>query len=272
MPYSRAWDSLFLKEFVVVHWDQRGSGKSFDQSVSRDTYNLEQVVSDGLRITEFLQKKFGQKQVILVGHSWGSIVAANMAVATPKSFRAYISVGTATDMLASEELRYALLKGKILESGNEEAKRRLKALGHPPFLTTSQSEEFGLLIVEFIGWKHTSYRYTMEQFIEAIGQSHDYTEADLSNAALGATIWAEAYGPTIAKYNAAIAVPSLKVPVYFAQGQFDLNTPTSLASDYFQALTAPEGKKWILFEHSAHFPMYDEPEKFLELLKEASAK
>ena len=272
MPYSRAWDDAFAKEFVVVHWDQRGAGKSYDPLVSPSTYNLEQVVSDGIQVVDFLREKFNQQKIILVGHSWGSIVGAHLATASPELFRAYISVGTATNMKASEALRYSLLREKVLTSGRVEAIQRLEALGSPPFLTVEKFEEFGLLWLEFMGWQHTSYRHSVNDFIAAIGNSKEYSPTDLENAAVGTKVWVEAYGPTLASYDASRSILALQVPVFFAQGRFDLNTPTSLAMNYFQLLNAPNGKKWVDFEKSAHFPMYDEPERFLDLLKEAATR
>ncbi len=82
------------------------------------------------------------------------------------------------------------------------------------------------------------------------------------------TIWHQ-IEPFLSTYKAVSAVPSLRVKTYFAQGKFDLATPTALARDYFDKVHATSGKTWVSFEHSAHFPMYEEPAQFLELLKRA---
>lgn len=79
MLFSQAFDGAFLNDFIVVHWDQRNSGKSYDPKLPMKTFSAEQVAKDGLVVVEHLKKKFGRSKVLLVGHSWGSIVGAIMA-------------------------------------------------------------------------------------------------------------------------------------------------------------------------------------------------
>jgi pimeloyl-ACP methyl ester carboxylesterase len=66
-------------------------------------------------------------------------------------------------------------------------------------------------------------------------------------------------------------VDKLDVPVFFFLGRHDLNTPSQLAAAYLERLDAPlKGVVW--FEQSAHFPFFEEPERFhAELLDVARA-
>ncbi len=56
--------------FVVVQWDQPGSGKSFD-AVDCATLTPERYIADGLALVQYLRQRFGQEKVYLVGESWG---------------------------------------------------------------------------------------------------------------------------------------------------------------------------------------------------------
>jgi pimeloyl-ACP methyl ester carboxylesterase len=71
--------------------------------------------------------------------------------------------------------------------------------------------------------------------------------------------------PQIFQANLAKEVPEVKVPVYFCIGRHDYNTPFELAEKYFNQLEAPK-KELIWFEESAHSPLYEEPDKFNDLL------
>jgi len=51
----------------------------------------------------------------------------------------------------------------------------------------------------------------------------------------------------------------------FAVGRFDHMAPFEVSQQYFSSLSAPK-KRWIWFENSAHFPQWEEMEKFHELL------
>ncbi|TLS73533.1 alpha/beta hydrolase [Mariprofundus erugo] len=59
---------------------------------------------------------------------------------------------------------------------------------------------------------------------------------------------------------------SFRVPVYFFMGQYDYDTPVNLFETYYPLIHSR--KQYIRFEHSAHFPFYEEPAKFRsELLR-----
>lgn len=73
------------------------------------------------------------------------------------------------------------------------------------------------------------------------------------------------------KYNAIQGelldnVTSVKVPVYFFTGRYDYTTPFELIELYYIELNAP-GKRIVGFERSAHFPFFEEPEKFTAEMK-----
>ena len=56
-------------------------------------------------------------------------------------------------------------------------------------------------------------------------------------------------------------VPSVEVPVYLAEGRFDLNAAPALAERYLEKLAAP-AKHLEWFEHSGHNPCHEEPGLF----------
>jgi pimeloyl-ACP methyl ester carboxylesterase len=61
------------------------------------------------------------------------------------------------------------------------------------------------------------------------------------------------------------AVPKVEVPIYFAVGRYDRMAPFEVSQAYFSILDAPK-KEWVWFENSAHFPQWEEMEKFHDLL------
>jgi pimeloyl-ACP methyl ester carboxylesterase len=58
-------------------------------------------------------------------------------------------------------------------------------------------------------------------------------------------------------------VTKLDIPVYFHMGQYDYKTSAKAAKDYFDSITAPE-KEFILYSKSAHYPQFEEKDKFDE--------
>jgi pimeloyl-ACP methyl ester carboxylesterase len=57
-----------------------------------------------------------------------------------------------------------------------------------------------------------------------------------------------------------------KVPIYFFEGKYDMATPIAPVEEFYNGLDAEKGKKFIIFENSAHLPMVEEKEKYQDLL------
>jgi pimeloyl-ACP methyl ester carboxylesterase len=62
-------------------------------------------------------------------------------------------------------------------------------------------------------------------------------------------------------------VPAVGVPVYFLHGVHDYTCTYTEASTYFDSLTAPL-KGLYAFSESAHCPMFEEPDRFMAILRE----
>ena len=60
-------------------------------------------------------------------------------------------------------------------------------------------------------------------------------------------------------------VPELDLPVYFFEGIYDYTCSYTLAKEYFGKLKAPI-KGFYTFEQSAHSPLFEEPERFIEIM------
>jgi pimeloyl-ACP methyl ester carboxylesterase len=76
MPSSpwATWNNVHADleaNFVFVHWDQRGAGKSYSEDLTADEMHLDNFVSDILELTDILRDRFDQDKIFLWGHSWG---------------------------------------------------------------------------------------------------------------------------------------------------------------------------------------------------------
>ena len=78
------------KNHEVIFYDQRGSGRSVDALSNASTLNIDQFTKD----LEALRAKFKLKKMILVGHSWGGLLAMNYSVTHPSKVSALILINT----------------------------------------------------------------------------------------------------------------------------------------------------------------------------------
>jgi pimeloyl-ACP methyl ester carboxylesterase len=60
-------------------------------------------------------------------------------------------------------------------------------------------------------------------------------------------------------------VPELQIPAYFISGAYDLTVNHDLSKGYYDQLRAPV-KAFYTFADSAHSPLFEEPERFLEVM------
>ena len=72
MPSSpwATWNNFHAdleKNFVFVHWDQRGAGKSYSEALIPEDMHLENFVSDTLELTD--QQKPQLKKIVADGHA-----------------------------------------------------------------------------------------------------------------------------------------------------------------------------------------------------------
>ena len=80
-PWGYAGFRPWLKTYTVVQWDQRGSGKTLGRSGkdSAAALTIGRLVQDGVELADTLRTSLRKDKIILVGHSFGSILGVLMA-------------------------------------------------------------------------------------------------------------------------------------------------------------------------------------------------
>src|SRR5262245_7197140 len=134
-PWGYAGFRPWLGTFTVVQWDQRGSGRTLGRNgpSSIPTIGLDRRTRDGIELAEHLRKALGKERIVLVGHSFGSILGLSMARARPDLFWAYVGTGQVADPKRSLAVAYDELRNKAQSLGDERALRELEAVGPPPY-------------------------------------------------------------------------------------------------------------------------------------------
>lgn len=258
MPLAHYLDGALEEEFVVVHWDQRGAGKSNTFDFDESTMTEEQFLSDAYELVQYLKKSLEKEKIYLVGHSWGSKLGIELAKMHPEEFHAYISVTQIVDIDQGLDISYNWLREELIKNRDYANLARLKLIGQPPF-KLEQYQAFALILIEYGG----NVDMSREKLVAIAVQSPEYTFFDYIQWLDGAfrngkPMWSRSdeYGVNIRE-----EIPSLDLPVYFFAGRHDYTTPLVLIEEYFEIVDAPK-KELIIFEESAHTPFLKEKEKF----------
>jgi len=260
MPVARHFIGGLEQDFVVVHWDQRGAGKSNPPDFDEGTMTFRQFFNDAHELTQYLKKRFHRASIYLVGHSWGTQLGLRLAEAYPEDYCAYVGISQVVDPERAFRVSRTWLLERIRESGDSRAEERLKEIG--PALNEDH-EAF----VRYINMIHTyggDLDLSMARLLWIAVRAPEYRINDLFAWLRGANrgsgpMWRS---PEYQSYNAIKQVPRLTVPAYFFCGRDDYNTPLEVTREYFEILEAPNGKELVVFEESAHTPFMAEPEKF----------
>ena len=78
------------KDHEIIFYDQRGSGKSSVHPLDPNQTTVKRFVED----LEAVRKYFCYKKIILLGHSWGGLLAAEYAIAYPQHVDALILINS----------------------------------------------------------------------------------------------------------------------------------------------------------------------------------
>lgn len=258
------------RHFTVVWWEQRGAGLSYTPAIDPATMTIPQFVADTLDVTRYLLDRFDRDQLYLLGHSWGSFIGLQAVEQAPELYAAYVGVGQVVHQIESEQLAYDHALDHFEQVGDQRMVDRLRAA--PPGTTAPLPNDYMKLRDEYmhragIGTMHDMRSVVSGIFIPSL-RSHDYTivekvnlwrgKIDARRAELG--LW-----DTMLTTDMRRTVPAVDVPVYFFHGKYDYTCAQPLAADYLNRLDAPV-KRFYTFEHSAHSPLFEEPEKTVAIL------
>lgn len=260
--------SDLAEDFTLVCWDQRGSGKSYTPDIKKSVPKVADYVDDVEFMLEYLTGKFGVRKVAMVGHSWGSIIGVLAAARRPDLLFAYVGEGQFVDGDRNEEGSYRFCLEEAKRRGDKKALAALEK-GAPVDGVYPDNKSMMTqrdCLSRYGGAIHGGKQGLVKGLLMPLLKTKEYSLADIVKYAQGATYLTDVMWPDVVGQRLS-AIKSLDVPVVITQGRHDYNTPSAIAKEWFDALSAP-AKKWVWFENSAHSPDVEEPEKWSAVLKE----
>lgn len=262
MPIAQAYNSHLEQDFIVVHWDQRGAGKSNPRDFTESSMTIDQFIQDAHQLTLYLKQEYNKDKIYLAGHSWGTQFGILLAQAYPEDYHAYIGISQVVDPLRNGELAWPWLEEQVQASGKAKDLQALQELGGPPFVEHMRYVSFAKMIEAYGGGTDISFG----KLAQAALSAPEYTIGDYLAWFKGANRGSGPMWEETLDYNLIKDVPCLELPVYFLMGAKDHNTNPQLVQEYLQNLDAPMGKELILFDGAAHTPFLVQPEQFRQVM------
>lgn len=283
LPLSKYHDSLFQdfeENFTIVHWDQRGSGRTYLAQLESEELTLDMItnnklsvdllVKDGLEVSDYIRKILGQEKIIISGSSWGSFLATKMVHAAPNKFHFYVGLSQLVSGSKNYTESYKKVKAMALDRGDKAALNILNKMGPPSWSHPSSFGKLRRIIRKYenetasnpVEWKvseeylskFSDSRYSMFSeefsFLKYIGLNGD---GMINDVALDE------------------CCTNLRIPIYIIQGQKDLLTVPEVTKGFFEEIVAPD-KEYIQIENSGHDANIDMLRMQLDILKAGAAK
>ena len=205
-----------------------------------------------------------------MGHSWGSIIGVCAVQERPDLFHAYISTSQMVDVLETDKLIYQIMMEHSIKTGDAAFAKTLEAQGEPPYLGQSPIQPYSTLfgreysVYEYPNIKSEEYRRDGDILLLMLKQP-EYGWLDRLYYLLGLMNTFNAVYPQLQDMDLRLDAVRLDLPVYLILGRNDMNNPYQIPEEYFNLLEAP-GKQLYFFEDSGHGMIWEEPEKFHDIM------
>ena len=262
--YARKYQSKLEDDFLVVNWDQRGSGKSYSFFMNKDNFTKNQLAKDAREIIDYLCKNYGKDKIILVGHSWGTELGMNIIKNDSSKILAYIGVGQVVNNTEGECISYEHAIDLAKQNQDNSALNILEDIGNPPYKNVIKATLEKENIIKKYSPLIKDVNVTKD-IVEGCLFSPESNWLDAIKYICGNKLSAEKLWGTNKDFNLFNDVKKVDIPIYFCAGRYDYTTPSVLVEKYYKMLQAPY-KEFIWFENSAHYPQYTESDKFHNLL------
>lgn len=254
-PFAENLYGAWEKDFTLVQWDQRGSGKTVERNPSTvdRPLTMAQLAADGVDVTTYATGRLGKRRVILFGGSWGSALAVHMLKLKPEVFAAYQGSSQMVDYRGNETATYTRILELTRVARDTKAIEALETLGAPPWKNPrafgmvrriTRRYEAKTIQAAPDTWWHFPPQYATDAYKAAytVGEDYSYIQmVGMDGDGMMSTLDLPALGTTF------------QMPIFFIQGREDLITVPSVTKAYFDQISAPV-KGYILLDKVGHDP------------------
>jgi pimeloyl-ACP methyl ester carboxylesterase len=247
-------------DFTVVQWDQRGAGCTFGR-YGQDTpdVTLDRITRDGIELAEYLKQRLPNARIIVLGHSFGSIVATQMVARAPEHFAAYVGTGQFASFAGTVDAQIAYMRERAAP-GDSELIAQLDELGALDSQTVQKFGAVNRLLASRGPAADTAFIQSLQSRAADVMAPQELADWQAARGASAARLV-----PQMPSLDLFATISRLEVPFVVIQGRDDPNTPTGLASAFFEHVEAP-AKELVIIEGAGHFPHVTHTAKFLAAL------
>jgi proline iminopeptidase len=272
LPYSRVMFENLSRDFTIVSWDQRGTGKSYAALEPTSTLTLEQAVSDTVELTNYLRKRFDEEKIYMLGESWGTTLGVLAVQQHPELYYAWIGSGQMVSQRETDRRLYQDVLNLAEQKGNEQLAARMRSYGEPPYADIPYANAFVMGQYDALYQPYTPPRAYIERGTSVnLGPwgifGSEYNLVEKVNVLRGLIDMFSVMYPQLQDIDFRKDVKKLELPVYILDGAAELTSRRDLVLEWFDLLEAPS-KQLFTFENAAHSVAFEGFESVHKIMTE----
>ncbi len=249
MPANAMMFRQLEEHFVVVNWDQPGTGKSYG-AVPMADLTVDRFVADAHELTQLLRTRFDEEKIYVFGLSWGTILGTKLVQQYPELFYAYVGNGQMVNTTENDRLGYELALQLAGEWDEARTVERLRRNGPPPYSGAGMA-------LKYAAYNNVLFRHmdspTLDLVLLLVPQfAREYGLVDRVNFARGLLDSFPVVYSQLHDLDFETQAAQLDLPGYFLVGHEDVNAMASLVERYYNGLQAPHKELiWLASGHGA---------------------
>ena len=263
-------------EYTIAIWDESGCGRSYYRNKEKGNTTLPTPQSqqeDIDSLVDYLCGRFNQDKVVIMGHSYGTVLGSTYVSAHPEKVTAFISIGQVVSFknFASEHYAYedALAQAKAKGDDTTELEKVYKAFCDDPNVVNMQP------------LRQATSRYHQETVPQAFSYADFVCSPYLGvddvrwtlfeySMMLGNPGFEASQGELLADlmgFDINEHYKSYEVPVMYISGSADWTCPWTMVKEYYESIEAPKKALYIM-EGCGHAPQNQLPDDLNSAVKQ----
>lgn len=247
--YFHPWFSDLAENYKVIYFDAFGRGKS-DRAKDSTEYTFNRDVEE----IELLRKALGYEKWIIIGHSYGGMVAQGYALKYPGSIEKLV-------------LSNSLYSGEMWQANNDNCNYELRNQYPEIWEKLIKLREQGFHSSSIEHQNAYNLPSGLLYYYDASNAAKATTDSLIINTTVYYTLVGDdgdfIIGGDVAKLDFRTKLKDTKIPLLIIEGRYDrvaLPRFSIKFKDY-----APQAE-FVMFEKSGHNPYLEEKEKYFQLL------
>lgn len=248
----------------AVYYDQRGAGKTqIKNKLRAESLSFGALLEDLRQTVEYIKNRYDTDKVFLAGHSWGSMLGTQYALAHPNDVAGYIGYGQGVPGNKQDRHYYEFVKEEVLKLGNKEHIGVINQVSEnfPNIPREDYFRQYNIIAELGFG---CGYDFTANDVFEIYAKSPNWTLEDERLLESVEKLNEKLYTEVL--YDWDVSAEEYAVPVYYILGRHDEMTSSVIAAEYFNKIKAPKkGLYWV--ENAGHLVDTDNPTDFFAAVK-----